>query len=104
MRLDVSSLLNRLGRSDFKYKEFTDRFSDLDSWPIFEAVLKDQRVLRHAAANGEASATPVSGVAQAPMEAALARKYGNTVGNALQRKDVRSVLAGLTASAEKGGI
>lgn len=45
MRADAKALLDRLGRSDFKYREFVDRFTDLESWPIFEAVLKDSRLL-----------------------------------------------------------
>jgi len=44
MRADARSLLDRLGRSDFAYKEFADRFSDLELWPLFEALLKDPRL------------------------------------------------------------
>lgn len=44
MRADAKNLLDRLGKSDFPYREFTDRFSDLELWPIFEALLKDQRL------------------------------------------------------------
>jgi hypothetical protein len=46
MRADARTLLDRLGRSDFAYKEFADRFSDLELWPLFEALLKDPRVFR----------------------------------------------------------
>ncbi|WP_226017347.1 hypothetical protein [Novosphingobium sp. FKTRR1] len=45
MRADAKALLDRLGKSDFKYREFVDRFADLESWPIFEAVLRDSRLL-----------------------------------------------------------
>lgn len=46
MRADARSLLDRLGRSDFAYKEFADRFSDLELWPLFEALLKDPRLFQ----------------------------------------------------------
>ncbi|GHD02050.1 hypothetical protein GCM10019060_36960 [Novosphingobium pokkalii] len=37
--------MERLGKSDFRYREFVDRFADLESWPIFEALLKDPRIM-----------------------------------------------------------
>ena len=45
MRADARVLLERLGKSDFRYREFVDRFADLESWPIFEALLKDPRIM-----------------------------------------------------------
>ncbi|MCJ2183178.1 hypothetical protein MTR62_10805, partial [Novosphingobium sp. 1949] len=44
MRVDASNLLNRLGRHDFSYKEFEDRFTELELWPMLEALLKDPRL------------------------------------------------------------
>lgn len=44
MRVDAKSLLDRLGRSEFNYREFADRFSELELWPLFEALLHDQRL------------------------------------------------------------
>lgn len=44
MRIDARNLLDRLGRSDFNYKEFEDRFTDLELWPILEALLRDPRL------------------------------------------------------------
>ncbi|WP_395337352.1 hypothetical protein WBP06_22485 [Novosphingobium sp. BL-8H] len=44
MRIDARNLLDRLGRSDFAYKEFEDRFTDLELWPILEALLRDPRL------------------------------------------------------------
>jgi len=59
MRADARSLLNRLGRSDFAYKEFEDRFSDLELWPLFEALLKDPRLfVQDVAAVAEVEASP----------------------------------------------
>lgn len=45
MRSDAESLLARLGRKDFRYREFSDAFADMELWPIFEALLKDERVV-----------------------------------------------------------
>lgn len=57
MRVDASNLLNRLGRQDFSYKEFEDRFTELELWPMLEALLKDPRLLEldGAAASGAAA-------------------------------------------------
>ncbi|MBY8824375.1 hypothetical protein [Sphingomonas colocasiae] len=45
MRQDAKSLLARLNRRDFKYQEFPDPFADMELWPIFEALLIDERVM-----------------------------------------------------------
>lgn len=45
MRSDAESLLARLGRQDFRYREFADSFADMELWPIFEALLTDPRVV-----------------------------------------------------------
>ena len=45
MRADAARLLTRLGRNDFRYKEFTDAFADAELWPIFEALLTDERMV-----------------------------------------------------------
>ncbi|WP_052207876.1 hypothetical protein [Croceibacterium mercuriale] len=52
IRNDVSSLLDRLGRQDLRYREFSDPLGDMEMWPIFEALLQDRRIV------GEAS-TPL---------------------------------------------
>lgn len=44
MRIDARNLLDRLGKNDFAYKEFEDRFSELELWPILEALLRDPRL------------------------------------------------------------
>lgn len=44
MRIDARNLLERLGRTDFAYREFEDRFNELELWPILEALLKDPRL------------------------------------------------------------
>ena len=59
MRIDARNLLDRLGRSDFNYKEFEDRFTDLELWPILEALLRDPRL--QALDQGE-QASPVAAV------------------------------------------
>lgn len=45
MRSDAVNLLARLGRRDFRYREFTDNFADMELWPIFEALLTDERIV-----------------------------------------------------------
>ncbi|EQB18369.1 MAG: hypothetical protein K0R64_1807 [Novosphingobium lindaniclasticum] len=44
MRIDARNLLDRLGRNEFAYREFEDRFSDLELWPLLEALLRDPRL------------------------------------------------------------
>lgn len=44
MRIDARNLLDKLGKNDFAYKEFEDRFSELELWPILEALLRDPRL------------------------------------------------------------
>ena len=70
MRADARSLLDRLGRSDFAYKEFADRFSDLELWPLFEALLKDPRVFAQESVAGSSSDTPSDAVAAPGIAAA----------------------------------
>lgn len=48
MRADANNLLERLGRQDFAYREFADRFAELEPWPLFEALLKDRRLFASA--------------------------------------------------------
>lgn len=45
MRQDAKALLERLGQQKFRYQEFPDRFPDMELWPLFEALLKDPRVI-----------------------------------------------------------
>ena len=56
MRTDVAILLERLGKRDFHYQEFADRFADVELWPLFETLIRDPRIL-----NAEApEATPLA--------------------------------------------
>jgi hypothetical protein len=45
MRNDAQNLLSKLGRKDFRYREFSDAFADMELWPIFEALLIDERIV-----------------------------------------------------------
>lgn len=45
MRKDVANLLQRLGKRDFRYQEFADRFTEVELWPIFETLIRDPRIL-----------------------------------------------------------
>lgn len=48
IRNDVSSLLDRIGRQDLRYREFGDPLGDMEMWPIFEALLQDCRIVGEA--------------------------------------------------------
>lgn len=45
MRKDAENLLRKLNRQDFRYQEFEDSFGELELWPIFEALIIDERVV-----------------------------------------------------------
>ena len=45
MRRDVTALLEKLGRGDFRYRQFADPIADLEPWPLFAALLADERVV-----------------------------------------------------------
>ena len=48
IRNDVGTLLDRLGRQDLRYREFSDPLGDMEMWPIFEALLQDRRIVGEA--------------------------------------------------------
>ncbi|RZL77791.1 MAG: hypothetical protein EOP66_08575 [Sphingomonas sp.] len=45
MRPDVKALLARLGQRDFSYRQFADPIADVEPWPMFAAMLEDDRVV-----------------------------------------------------------
>ncbi|TPG43618.1 hypothetical protein EAH79_01420 [Sphingomonas koreensis] len=45
MRRDARDLLDKLGRRDVRYRQFVDSTTDMELWPIFEALLRDDRVI-----------------------------------------------------------
>ena len=51
MRQDTKVLLNRLGQETFKYYDFESPSTDTDVWPMFEALLLDERVVGPTARN-----------------------------------------------------
>lgn len=127
MRADARSLLDRLGRSDFAYREFADRFSDLELWPLFEALLKDPRVFQQetvaeavdprpaepVSAPGIAAARPAGSseraAAPAPSEslADLFNRYeadSTAPQQARQGQDVRAMLRRLSDLGERGEL
>lgn len=81
MRADARNLLERLGKQDFAYKEFTDRFSDLELWPVFEALLADKRLFSEADAPvavpelARAAAPASHPPAEAPSHSGIFAKY-----------------------------
>ncbi|MYL96497.1 hypothetical protein GR702_01745 [Novosphingobium sp. FGD1] len=125
MRIDARNLLDRLGKTDFAYKEFEDRFSELELWPIYEALLRDPRMqaidqadAAVAEAGAKAGAEPA---ASAPVEvlagarpeplAALFSRYGDGAGTVAERRappaqvqDVRAMLRHLSELGSRGEI
>lgn len=45
MRPDVNALLARLGQAGFPYRQFADPIADVEPWPLFAAMLEDERVV-----------------------------------------------------------
>ncbi|WP_380779672.1 hypothetical protein [Sphingomonas sp. R86520] len=45
MRPDAKALLSRLGQRDFQYRQFADPIADVEPWPLFAALLEDERVV-----------------------------------------------------------
>ena len=45
MRMDAKALLEKLNRSEFGYREFSDPLANIEPWPIFESLLADSRVV-----------------------------------------------------------
>ena len=116
MRADVKTLFDRLGKSDFQYRDFGDRFTEVETWPVFEAILRDPRVQQTVIGNvvvtsREPEPEPAARVHHPlPLGAALSRKYGsqpqNTNAHADQQdpQDVRSLLARISTAVSKGTI
>lgn len=110
MRSDVKTLLERLGKSDFKYHDFADRFSELETWPVFEAVLRDPRVhqmgVNAASVTAPEPATNTRAASPVLLGAALSRKYGGQPQHAVlqEPQDVRSLLARISTAVSKGTI
>ncbi|HUD30193.1 MAG TPA: hypothetical protein VMQ93_15090 [Novosphingobium sp.] len=116
MRIDARNLLDRLGKNDFAYKEFEDRFTELELWPILEALLRDPR-LQAIDPNETAQPEPV---AAAPAEiaavptaeplSALFSRYGDAPATAsgdrrgAQGQDVRAMLRHLSDLGSRGEI
>jgi hypothetical protein len=115
MRSDARNLLERLGKQEFAYKEFTDRFRDLELWPAFEALLEDRRLFADAAEHVEhdrARSAPVPVSAPVPQPSAgradlFARYDASTDDAPADEKpqashDVRSLLKRLNEITQEG--
>ncbi|NOW46124.1 hypothetical protein FHW96_002282 [Novosphingobium sp. SG751A] len=72
MRKDVANLLAKLGKREFHYQEFADRFSDVELWPLFETLIHDPRILNAPPAEDNAEAAVTANAAPAPSPAATA--------------------------------
>ena len=109
MRVDARNLLARLGKSDFAYREFADRFSDLEMWPLFEALLKDARLFAAMHEEAEPPADAVGADADDPSAEPFAAAFARYDGAAASRPrtpqpefDVRAMLRRLSEG--KGAV
>lgn len=89
MRRDARSLLEKLSRKDFRYREFADPFPDTELWPIFEVVLRDERVVGE-----EASSLPRRERAVRPV-APVAASRRASIDTLFERYDEPAVPAGV---------
>ncbi|MFK4873218.1 hypothetical protein [Novosphingobium sp. ZW T3_23] len=115
MRIDARNLLDRLGRNEFAYKEFEDRFSDLELWPILEALLRDPRLqtldqtaIESAPAEIESSAQELSAE---PLKNLFSRYEQQSVSTTIAKpvveepvRDVRAMLRHLSDLGARGEI
>ena len=74
MRTDVAILLERLGKRDFHYQEFADRFADVELWPLFETLIRDPRILTSDAPEAAQMAAPAPQAPAAPTPSAQAEQ------------------------------
>ncbi|WP_439533742.1 hypothetical protein [Polymorphobacter sp.] len=70
MRRDTKELFGRLGVESFKYQEFESPLSESDVWPMFQALLRDERVIGHANSDLEADPAPVPQLVSLPPRSA----------------------------------
>lgn len=109
MRSDVKTLLEKLGKSQFRYKEFSDRFSDLDTWPVFESIVRDPRVL-NSGLDSPASSQKSPNNEVASIGVVLSQKYGDDAHEGAKANvsqpaaDVRTLLARISGAVETGAI
>lgn len=117
MRIDARNLLDRLGKNDFAYKEFEDRFTELELWPILEALLRDPRLQAiDQADNAAPEPIAVTAAVEAPSSeplTSLFSRYGrepaattDAVGErrGAQAQDVRAMLRHLSDLGSRGEI
>ncbi|EIZ78060.1 hypothetical protein WSK_3370 [Novosphingobium sp. Rr 2-17] len=116
MRIDAKNLLDRLGRNDFAYKEFEDRFTELELWPLLEALLRDPRLQAIDQAEGAMSApepVPSATAQTVPLSEPLSSLFGRygsaPVADAVferrgQPQDVRAMLRHLSDLGSRGEI
>ena len=122
MRQDIKVLLGRIGEETFNYYDFESPSHEIDVWPIFEALLLDERVVGRIDAKtlvrvtSEAADEPRT-LTQVPTQVPLSRPaaapepvrgaagtgmFGNYGSSPPELRDesVRDVLARLASNAE----
>lgn len=115
MRIDARNLLDRLGRNEFAYKEFEDRFSDLELWPILEALLRDPRLQTLDQTNIENAAPEIENsdpeLSAEPLKNLFSRYEQQSVSPSIAKsvveepaRDVRAMLRHLSDLGARGEI
>lgn len=116
MRIDARNLLDRLGKQDYAYKEFEDRFTELELWPILEALLRDPRLQAidkaEDAAPEPVAGEPVETFAAEPLSSLFSRYDRGPVATTesagdrrgAQAQDVRAMLRHLSDLGSQGKI
>jgi hypothetical protein len=70
MRQDAKSLLDRLNRQEFRYRDFTEAAEEIELWPLFQALLRDPRIVGMRSTAADLADPPPPPRAQMPADAA----------------------------------
>jgi hypothetical protein len=102
VRQDAKSLLKRLNLDDFQYRDFSDPFLTIEPWPLFQALLRDPRVLGRAVMRAPTEAADIAqrpAPKSAPERSRIFEAYEKRVEAAPAPQgtvNVRDFLAGLS--------
>ncbi|KQN36937.1 hypothetical protein ASG37_04515 [Sphingomonas sp. Leaf407] len=96
MRRDVTALLEKLGRRDFRYEAFADPISDLEPWPLFAALLEDPRVVGRPQRIPDRAAPPPGAPMFARYGGATPSERGATSDEPAASRNLRAFLSGLS--------
>ncbi len=102
MRRDVTALLEKLGRRDFRYEAFADPISDLEPWPLFAALLDDPRVVGRPQRLPERAAPPPGAPMFARYGTPTPADRGGAAGEPAASRNLRAFLSGLSDDSRSG--